>query len=619
MKYLVAIISIALLFQADAYAQQVSVLASVSETTIGSEEAVSYRIEVEGASTSEVQRPSPPEADGLAVLQSVPSTQQSVSIVNGQMTQSVAYEWRYRASREGNASIKPAEITVKGKVYQTQPITISVVPQSQRPQRQTRPSSGSLFDPFGRRQAAGARESEPASRKITKRDIFIRAVPSARNVVQNEQVNIEYHLFFREGMQLRQSRLADSWDAEGFWREELDVERRPVPRTIVENGLRYNTIVLKRVAVFPTRTGDLSIDPLRIEAEAFIPNRSLDPFDQFFSFRPRYEPVEVASETVSINVSSLPGDRPESFTGAVGLFVMEAKVDREEVEVGEPIQVEVTLSGTGNIATMEPPPFNPPGVFEQYDPQVRTSIDRSGGKIRGTKTLTYVLVPRSNGTFQIPQLEMSFYNPDRDQFESISPRPTTIRVTGTASAPVATRTSSTGLPVDDIAGLLPVVSTWKEVNRSPLHRQTWVYLALGVPLLVLGGFLAQHKYQSKLAGDIGFARNRRAHPVARKHLKKAEELLAANQPRAFYEEIERAVLSFIGNRLNVADTGKTRQELDRMLAVRQVDAEHRQELLALLEECDRTRFAPIPPDQTAMDTACDRASGLIVYLDRIFK
>ena len=210
-------------------------------------------------------------------------------------------------------------------------------------------------------------------------------------------------------MQLRQSRLADSWDAEGFWREELDVERRPIPKTIVENGLRYNTITLKRVAVFPTRTGELTVDPLKIEVEAYIPSRSGDPFDQFFSFRPRYEPVEVASRSVKIDVSSLPENSPDDFLGAVGAFRVEADVDRAEVQVGEPIEIELTISGTGNMATIEPPNFEPPGVFEQYDPQVKTDINRSGRQITGTKTLTYVLVPRSNGVFQIPQVTLSFF------------------------------------------------------------------------------------------------------------------------------------------------------------------------------------------------------------------
>lgn len=601
-----------------AFAQEVSVQASVSETTIGTEDAVNYRIEVKGVSAGEVNTPRPPDATGLALLQSAPSTQQSVSIVNGRMTQSVSYEWAYRAAGEGNATIKSTEVTAKGKTFNTSPIAVTVVPQSERPQRQARRRN--TFDPFGnlRRAPASPSSNEPAAPQIGKKDIFIRALPSARKVVRNQQVNIEYHLYFREGMQLRQSRLADSWDAEGFWREELDVQRRPVPKTVVENGLRYNTIVLKRVAVFPTHTGELTVDPLKIEAEAYVPNRNLDPFDQFFSFRPRYEPVEVASPSVRIDVLPMADESPASFTGAVGSFSLEAKVDRTEIEVGEPVQLELKLSGTGNIATVELPSFDPPGVFEQYDPQIKTAIDRSGNRIRGSKTLTYVLVPRSNGTFQIPEMEMSFFNPDRKRFETIRPRPTAVKVTGTPTSPVATLSASSGLPVDDIAGLLVVPASWNRLDVKPLHQRTWIYGLLIVPLLALVGFFAQHKYAMKLAGDVTYARSKRAHPVARKHLKQAELLLTQNDARAFYEEIERALLSFVGNRLNVAETGMTRHQLDMLLANRNVDAGARSKLIGLLEECDRVRFAPILPNADQMNTACDRVSELIVQLDEIF-
>lgn len=596
-------------------AQQANVKASVSSSTIGTEEGVAYTIEVEGVSANEVQRPQAPTAEGLTLAQPVASTQTSVSIVNGRMSQSVSFEWVYRANGEGTARIGSTQVVAKGETFTTQPIAVTVVPQSQRPQRQTRSDP---FNPFGALRRPTQQPSPSPPPAITERDIFIRALPSDRNVVQNEQVNIEYQLYYREGMQLRQSRLADSWDAEGFWREELDVERRPVPKSVVENGLRYNTITLKRVAVFPTRTGELTVDPLKIEVEAYIPSRSADPFDQFFSFRPRYEPVEVASRSVKINVSSLPDNAPKDFLGAVGAFRVEANVDRSDVQVGEPIEVELTISGSGNMATIEPPHFEPPGVFEQYDPQVQTQINRSGGQIRGSKTLKYVLVPRSNGVFQIPQVTLSFFNPERGRYESLNPRPTTVRVTGDPMVSAATLTSGSGFPVDDIAGLLTDGASWQRLDPPLLHKASWAYVALGLPLMLLFGLVFYQKHLDKMAGDQTYARNRRAHPVARKHLKKAEALLQDNKARAFYEEIERALLSFIGNRLNIADKGYTYQQLNNELVKRGVDGELRGRLLHLMEECDRVRYAPILPDQNAMNTACDRASAIIVDLDRVF-
>ena len=599
-----------------ATAQEVQVQALVSETTIGAEESMSYTVEVKGAEFSAVGTPQPPETEGLVLVQPMPSRQTNISIVNGRRSQSISYQWMYRPVREGTARILAASVEVNGRTYQTQPIRLTVVPQSQRPQR--RRTSRSLFpDPFGR-SADPAPDAEEPESGISERDIFIRAVPSARTVYLNQQVTIEYQLFFRTYIQPRHSRLADSWDAEGFWREELDVEARPMPRATVENGLRYNSIVLKRVAVFPARNGTLNVDPLRIETEVFAPRSPNDPFGRrFFSLRNPYETIERASPQVQIKARPLPGGAPESFTGAVGRFEMDAEISRTEVEVGEPVQVTVHLSGSGNLAMLDGPVLKVPGIFETYDPEINTSINSSGRQVRGSKTFTYLLVPRSNGTFTLPPIELAYFDPSIEQYRTLRSDPMTIRATGTASPTMAVSTTATGLPVDDIAQ--PITTPeWIRLQRRPLHRSPWTYLLVAVPLLLVGLTLALRRHATRLATDTAYARNRRAHPLARKHLKQATALLEKDQPRAFYEELERAVLGFIGNRINVAELGLTRPQLDERLAATGLEEAPRNALQQFLQTCDAARFAPNRPSHKQMETSLDEANHLIVTLDAAF-
>lgn len=596
-------------------AQDVQVLGSVDATTIGAEETVTFSIEVQGGSLSSIRTPQPPQTEGLTLLNRIPSTSRNVSIVNGAVTQSIGFRWSYRPIQEGTARISRAEIVIGDRTYRTEPIQIDVVPQAQRPQRQAR------RDPFGnllrRPYDDLAAEEKP---EVSDTDVFIRALPSAREAYQNEQIGVEYRLYFREGIQLRQSRLADSWDAEGFWREELDVEPRPVPQTVVENGLRYNMITLKRVAVFPTHAGELAIDPLRIESEGYVPRRSRDPFRNFFSLRDQYQSLELASPRVRVDAKPLPANAPASFTGAVGSFEMNTRVDRTEVEVGEAVQVTINVSGTGNIATLELPDFEAPGIFEVYDPEVTPRINRTGNRVRGTKTFSYLLVPRQHGTFTLPQMRFSYLDPRTDSYETLTSEPITIRVTGTATVPETISLDANGLPVDDITDrALADAPRWVATGTTPLYQRWWPYLALVLPLLVVAGVYGYQRHALRLATDPEYARNRKAHPLARKHLKKAEALLAADQARAFYEALERAVLGFVGNRLNLAEKGMTRPVLDAKLGEAHVPDDLRDDLRTLLEECDRVRFAPVPPNLAAMRTAHQRAARLIVALDEAFR
>ncbi|MEX0822723.1 MAG: BatD family protein [Rhodothermales bacterium] len=593
-----------------ALAQDVAVRGSVSETTIGTQESVVFSVEIEGASLSDVRTPSPPDVSGLVLVQRTPSTHRSMTIINGRLQQSVSFRWTYRPQEAGPARIKAASVAVGDRTYSTEPISITVVDQSQRPNgRNARPQWPS---------AGSSTQESPDNAVERARDLFIRAVASTLEARLNEQVTIEYQLFFRDGVQLRQSRLAGSWDAEGFWREEFNVDSRPVPETRVENGIVYHMIVLKRVAVFPTRSGDLTIDPLEIETEAYVPSGASDAFDRFFSMRGRFESVSLSSPPVHLRVRPLPDNAPGSFSGAVGTYAVEAGIDESDVEVGEPVQLEVVVRGAGNLATLDAPRFQPPAIFERYDPGIETSIDRDGRRIRGSKTFRYVLVPRSNGTYELPPVTLTYFDPESGRYETSEAALPALRVTGSAS-PLAAGTTSGGLPIDDIAPIHAGAASWHAVDAPPLHRRAWPYAALALPIGLLLFLYAARRRESALTDDPRRARSRMAHPLAGKHLRSAQEHLADGRSRAFYKEIERAVTGFIGNRLHVAATGLTRNQIDALLVSVGVGRDDRTVLRNLLDECDRVRFAPLVPERETMEHAGERAAAVILAVDEAVK
>ncbi|MEX1055404.1 MAG: BatD family protein [Rhodothermales bacterium] len=589
-----------------AAAQSVEVTGTVSATAVGRDDLIVFSVQVKGASLSSVTTPAPPTTEGLALIQRVPSTHRNMTIINGELEESVGYRWTFRPIAEGDARIDATQVVVDGQTYSTRPIAIRVLAQSQAPPQARRRQQLPLVLP--------GQPQTDESQEIATQDLFIRAIPSKRTAFQNEQVTIEYQLFFRDGIQLRHSRLAGSWDAEGFWREEFEVDTRPIPRSVVENGLLYHVIVLKRVAVFPTRSGTLTVDPLKIETEAYLPVGGSDPFERFFSLRNRFETVEVTSDPVRIEVASLPSGAPASFDGAVGEYRMDASLDATDVQVGEPVHLSVSVLGTGNLATLESPLFVPPGVFEKYDPDVSTDIQRTGETISGKKTFTYVVVPRSNGEFDLPPIEFVYYDPREQRYVSVERELGTVRVTGTA-APLAAGTTSNGLPVDDIASILSSTDSWRDTSTPPLHRSPLPYVALIVPAALLLLMQVRQRHVERIAGDTRYARSRMAHPLAKKHLRRAEQLLKKGDPRAFYEEIERAVTGFIGNRLNISELGLTRSQIDSRLDDAGVAEPIRASLRVLLEECDLARFAPVLPDRQTMESASERAAHVIVGVE----
>ncbi len=578
-----------------AAAQPVSVRANVDAETIGRQDEVIYSIEVSGERFGTVQTPEAPRTQGLTLVQPYPSTQRTASLTNGVMKQALLFRWRYRPLREGTARIESATIKIGGETHTTDPIEVRVVAQSTSPGRRTPPA--------GR---GGAVPEESSA--VSQRDIFIEATPSKTVAYQNEAVVVQYRLFFRLGFQFRQLRLADSWDAVGFWREEMDVDSNPIPETVTRDGERYQSIVLKRVALFATRSGTLSVDPLSVEADLYAPRRSRDPFGMWGG-RGALETVRIVSPPLRLRIQPLPEGAPESFSGAVGRFRLNAFYDRTALEVGESTTLRVTISGSGNLSTLTPPDLQPPGAVEVYTPTSTADVSRSPSGVSGSRTFDYVLVPHANGSFEVPPVRFTFFDPQQRRYETLSSDGVTLIVTGEAPA------GSDALPADGIAGLITTPGRWVQVQPVLLHRQAWPYMLLAFPMLALAALAVVRRRHRRLAADSVLARSRAAHPLARKHLRAATGCLEKGDARAFYDAIERALLGFVGARFNVAERGLTRQALGDRLAAVNVPETTTARLFSLLERCDRVRFAPVVPDRHAQQADREEAAALIVELD----
>jgi hypothetical protein len=525
-----------------------------------------------------------------------------VSFDQGRLSRRITFAWRYRPMRVGTGRIQGTTVRVRGEPYTTDEVRVRVVPQAQRPRRpQARPAPGASPGP-----------DEPDRRVgLEPRDLFIRATASADTAYQNEQVTAEYRLFFRPGVRLRQSRMADAWDAPGFWREELDVASRPTPRAQEMYGRTYRAIVLKRVALFPTQTGRLEVDPLRIETEARAQSR-LGRRDATGP-RSRYEPVTLSSEQLGVGVRPLPPGAPPSFDGAVGQFGLEAEVRPDSGAVGEGIELTVRIRGTGNIATVSPPALETPSEVAAYEPVVETEIDRSGDEIRGTKTFTYTLVPRSGGRHALPSVQFAYFDPAAEQYETLRAPLTTVRATGEAEPRARSRTGE-GLPVGDIAGPIEQSDRWVRAERKPLYARPWPYAALLLPIVLAAGAVAYRRRQPEVSAP---AKEERVLDVARPAFDEARRHLRNEERRPFYRAVERGVLAVLDARLDLprAASGMTGEALDRHLADRGVSRPDRERLREVLTDCSEAQFTPAEPAPAAMEETLDRAEALLRRLD----
>ena len=595
LRLVVLLISLPAVLVPGAKAQDASVRVTAQaepmEVTVG--DAVVLTVQVQGAPATVIRTPRRPAAVHLQPRQQRPDVRRTRSTQGGGLRRTVTYSWRFRAQRAGAARIQPVTVVVRGEEYTTAPLELRVLP-----------ASDTAAGPTLRGPEGGARAS------LDTRDLFVRATSTAGQAYQNEQVVVEYRLFFRPGIRLRHSRLTDSWDAPGFWREELNVASRPTPRMQHAYGRQYETVVLKRVALFPTRPGTLRVDPLRIETEAQGPVQARGGA----SLRGRFRPVQLASRTLSVRVRPLPDPAPALFDGAVGQFDMTTRVEADSAAVGRPLSLMVRVEGQGTLTTLSPPRLDSVTGLDVYEPTVETDVERNGRSLRGTKTFTYTLVPRTGGRHAVPRVAFSYFDPEKQQYQTLRARGPVLQVAGTA-APRAVGRTGTGLPVGDVAELMTAnEAQWGPTNTAPLYRRPWIYWAL---LLPVGGAVAGLVFRRWRRQRPASVPSLSSAPAAPDRLEAARRHCADGDAQAVCEALEQALRTAVMDQLGLDAWPQTPSRLDRHLRHHDVPRALRNRLRTVLRRCNESRYAPADTAPSAdPDALLEAAEALLRDLDR---
>lgn len=538
-----------------------------------------------------------PSFKGFSVLSGPnTSTQSSVSIVNGQMSKSFTQGFTYilLADVEGSFSVGGASCTVDGKKVSCPGFTIKVEKgsgQSQQSSRQQAYGGGGYSQ---QRQSA----SQPASSgNIDSKQLFARASLSKSNPYQGEQVILTYKIYTQ--VSLQQYQIDKLPGNKGFWSEDLtkDENVRTYEETI--DGRRYMVAEIRRGALFAQESGKLKIEPLDLDVLALVQRQRRstgtiwDLFDDPFFNPTQAVTHHLSTNTLSVNVKPLP-EAPKGFSGAVGNFTVKAEADTREVKANEAITYKLTISGPGNLMLIEAPQINFPKIFEVYDPQVNDKINRSQSGISGSRTYEWVLIPRSQGNFEIPATDFVFFDPSTGKY--VTKHLDAIPVHILKGDPNAMKhVSSNKSDVKILNSDINYIHTGSTALRPIADNgQVSLWLILPFILIVLGylaaeWFLRRRKAQQQ---DIAGMRLRRATKEARRRLKQAAIHLHSGNDNMFYEEIYKAIWGCLADKYNIPLADLSSDTVLQCLADKQVPQEQQDRIMRTINDIDFARFAP---------------------------
>ena len=539
-----------------------------------------------------------PQITGFAVLSGPnPSMSSSTQNINGQITQNIqtSFSFYLQATQQGTFTIPGATITVNGKKYKSNSLTIKVVKGQTSAAQQQQAQSGNTLATLGNK------------------DVFLKAFVSKSNPVEGEQVIVNYKIYARVPIADYSPPIIPS--SVGFWTQDL-LEANYKPKQYVEriNGQPYAVAEIKKVALFPQKAGKLIIQPIQIDVIAQLAvkqskkKRANDPFandpffDSFFNdvfSGPQVEQVKrsLTSNSLTIDVQPLPNaknefGKPADYTGAVGQFNFTTKVDKTALKADEPITLTATISGKGNIKLIDNPKIAFPSDFEVYDPKVTDNISTSGGGISGTKSYEYILIPRNPGKFTIKPISFTFYDLSQHRYVTQTSPTYTFNVSKGDGQMYTTGANQQEVKtLDNDIRFIKQGPPMLRVSGEYFFNSTLFWIWLILPALFFALLLILMKNELKKRRDAALMKNRRATRMARKRLSKAKSYLADKNSDRFYEEISQALWNYLSDKYYIQRAELSMETVRETLLQKNVTENVVEELIKMLEHCEFARFA----------------------------
>jgi len=566
-----------------AFAQSVTFTASADRTEVG----VGEQFEVSFTLNTNGDRFQPPALTGFQVY-SGPNVSTSMQSINGSTSMSIAYSYVLAATKEGDAIIGAGTIYVNGKQYSTRPIRIKI----------TKGSAAAARRQQQQQQQQNSQVSDAPMGDVSK-SIFLRAVVDKKNAYQGEQMTVSYKLYTRVG--ILESQLDKLPDLNGFWSQDMNDPKQPQNvtwKSEIVNGMKFNVADVKQTIVFPQKSGDLTIDPL---AMTFIIRQQAAPRDameQFFGGSFKDVKVKLKSPALTIRVRALPeAGKPAGFGGAVGNFNMQANVDRTALKSNESLNYNMKISGTGNIMLIDNPKPVFPADFEKYDPKVTDTINKSTGRINGSRFYNFLLIPRHEGNFTIEPFKFSYFNPETQRYVTLTGKEFPIAVAkGKTETNVSELSSADKQDVKlldkDIRYIKTGNASYSKVGETFFGSLTYNLLLLLGPLLFVGAVIYRN-WEAKYNADAVKVRSRKASKIAAKHLANAKQAMSANKSSSFYEALFKGLYGYLSDKLNIPYANLDKDVISDALRSKSASEATISKVEETLDLCDMARFAPV--------------------------
>jgi len=507
----------------------------------------------------------------------------STQIINGKFSQQTSYTYTYylQATTQGKFTLAPASIKIKGKEYLSDSIRISVI------------SAGNTNASAGSRQGTTASGQQQGGGN----DLFIRLILNKSEVYQGEALVATLKIYSRVDLSgLNEIKFPDF---QGFLKENLETPPLTSLQKENVNGVVYGTGIIQQFLLYPQAAGDQVIGPVEISALIQQKVGNSDPF--FGDFFSSYQnvPRGLATKPVTIKVKPLPGTKPADFSGLVGRVDLKASISRDSVNVNDALNYKIILSGSGNLKLAGKPELKMPPDVEVYEPKITDNLKNSAGGTTGQKTFEFVLIPRHYGSYTVPSVTYTYFDPDSKRYQTLNSGSFNFYARKGSDQGGGNVTVYGGVSKEDVQYLGKDIRFIESSPGKLAKSENYIvsgrsFLAFyTLALLIFIVVMVVRREHIRRNADITSVKNRKAARVAGKRLEEASKCLKSGLNDRFHEEILKALWGYLSDKLTIPLSELTRERAFEALQKKGISQEEITLLAGILDKCEFARYAPV--------------------------
>lgn len=535
------------------------------------------------------------------------SSESSFQMVNGHTSSSssITYTYTLYAAKSGVYNIPAAHARVGGKQISSRPAKVTVVGSAQgRGNNSPKMHEDDNYRPH----------MKVAGSAISGRDLFIKVSANKRKVYEQEPILLTYKVYTLVDLTQLEGKMPE---LTGFHTQEIPLPQQKSFHIERVNGKPYRTVTWSQYVMYPQMTGKMEIPSITFKGIVVQQNRSVDPFEAFFNGGSGYVEVKrnIVAPSIKIDVLPLP-HKPANFSGGVGKFNISAQLNKNELKAGDPLSLRIVVGGIGNLKLIKQPVVNFPKDWDKYDPKVTDKTKLTSNGLEGNMIYDILAVPRNQGHYTIPPVEITYYDTSLNQYKTIKTQSFEIEVAkGDGS-----RSSVVDYSKDQPKDIKDIKKGEAELHSVDnfFFGSVGYMMSLLIPFAAFVALLVIFRKRAIDNADLVKMKGKKANKIATKRLRQANKLMLAGKTNEFYDEVLRALWGYVGDKLNMAAEKLSRENISEKLQSHNVDDNTISKFLSAIDDCEMMRFAPGDPEGN-MNKTFESAMTAIMEIENVMK